>query len=58
MSCKSCGSRDKLSQMQALNRTQPIFPLAPGVPKRTTTFGSLCGMLREGGHSINGFDLR
>ena len=27
---------DEKSQVQAINRTQPILPLAPGVPERQT----------------------
>ena len=29
-------SVDEKSQIQALNRTEPILPLAPGVPERRT----------------------
>jgi len=46
-------SVDEKSQIQALDRTQPVLPLRPGIPGTTTLFAAFNGLSGEGlGHGL------
>jgi len=44
---------DEKSQVQALNRTQPILPLAPGVPARQSHDYRRHGVISYGTHKVS-----